>query len=50
MEGNNGLRFLGAKVDVVTHKNYRTFTLQDIVRDSFLEEEKILYNDGDMWF
>ena len=48
--GNNALRFIGAKVDVVTHKNYRTFTLQDIVRDSILEKENILYNDDDMWF
>lgn len=48
--GNNALRFLGAKVDVVTHKNYRTFTLQDIVRDSVLEKENILCNYDDMWF
>ena len=48
--GNNGLRFIGAKADIVTHKNYRRLTLRDIVRDSLLENEKILYNDDDMWF
>ena len=48
--GNNGLRFIGAKADIVTHKNHRRLTLHSIVRDSLLEKEKILYNDGDMWF
>lgn len=48
--GNNGLRFIGAKVDIVTHKNYRTLELRHIVRDSLFEEEKILYIDDDMWF
>lgn len=48
--GNNALRFLGAKVDVVTHKNYRTFTLQDIVRDSLIKEENLVCNYDDMWF
>ena len=48
--GKNGLRFIGAKADIVTHKNYRRLTLRDIVRDSLLENEKILYNDDDMWF
>ena len=48
--GNNGLRFIGAKAEIVTHKNYRRLTLRDIVRDNLLENEKILYNDDDMWF
>ena len=48
--GNNGLRFIGAKADIVTHKNYRRLMLRSIVRDSLFENEKILYNDSDMWF
>ena len=48
--GNNGLRFIGAKADIVTHKNYRTLKLQDTVKDSLFEKEKICYNDSDMWF
>ena len=48
--GNNGLRFIGAKAEIVTHKNHRRLTLRSIVRDSLLEKEKILYNDDDMWF
>lgn len=48
--GNNALRFIGAKADIVTHKNYRTLELRHIVRDSLFEEEKILYIDDDMWF
>ena len=48
--GNNGLRFIGAKVDIVTHKNYRTLEMRHIVKDSLLEKEKILYIDDDMWF
>lgn len=48
--GNNGLRFIGAKADIVTHKNYRRLELRHIVRDSLFEEEKILYIDDDMWF
>ena len=48
--GNNGLRFIGAKANIVTHKNYRRITLRDIVKDSLIEKEKILYNDDDMWF
>ena len=48
--GNNGLRFIGAKADIVTHKNHRRLTLRDIVGDSLLENEKILYNDDDTWF
>ena len=48
--GNNGLRFIGAKAEIVTHKNHRRLTLCDIASDSLLENEKILYNDDDMWF
>lgn len=48
--GNNGLRFIGAKANIVTHKNYRRITLRDIVKDSLIEKEKIIYNDDDMWF
>ena len=48
--GNNGLRFIGAKADIVTHRNHRTLKLHNIVKNSLLEKEKILYNDGDMWF
>lgn len=48
--GNNRLRFIGAKADIVTHKNYRRVNLCNIVKDSLLEKEKILYSDGDMWF
>ena len=48
--GNNGLRFIGAKAEIVTHKNHRILTLRDIVMDSLIENEKILYNDDDMWF
>lgn len=48
--GNNGLRFVGAKADIVTHKNHRTLKLHNIVKDSLFEKEKILYNDSDMWF
>ena len=48
--GNNGLRFIGAKAEIVTHKNHRRLTLRNIVKDSLLENEKILYNDSDMWF
>lgn len=48
--GNNAFNFIGAKADIVTHKNHRTLKLHNIVKDSLLEKEKILYNDGDMWF
>lgn len=48
--GNNGLRFIGAKADIVTHKNHRRLMLRSIVRDSLFENEKILYIDEDMWF
>lgn len=48
--GNNAFNFIGAKADVVTHKNHRTLKLHNIVKDSLLEKENILYNDGDMWF
>ena len=47
--GNNGLRFIGAKADIVTHKNHRRLMLNAIAKDSLLEKEKILYSDGDMW-
>ena len=48
--GNNGLRFIGAKANIVTHKKYRRITLRDIVKDSLIKKEKIIYNDDDMWF
>lgn len=48
--GNNGLRFIGAKADIVTHGNHRTLKLHDIVKNSLLEKEKIIYNDDNMWF
>ena len=48
--GNNGLRFIGAKADIVTHKNHRRLMLNAIAKGSLLENEEILYNDDDMWF
>lgn len=48
--GNNAFNFIGAKADIVTHRKHRTLKLHNIVKDSLLEKEKILYSDGDMWF
>lgn len=48
--GINAFNFIGAKADIVTHKKHRTLKLHNIVKDSLLEKENILYNDGDMWF
>ena len=39
---DDGLRFIKAKIEIVTHKNYRKL-LRNIARDS-------LHNDNDTWF
>ena len=48
--GNNGFRFIGAKADIVTHKNHRRLMLNAIAKGCLLDNEEILYNDDDMWF
>lgn len=48
--GNNALRYLGAEVSIVTHNNYETLVLDEIIKNRLSNKKGITYSDIDMWF
>ena len=48
--GNNALRYLGAEVSIVTHNNYETLVLNEIIKNRLSNRKGITYSDIDMWF
>lgn len=48
--GNNELRYLGAQVSIITHNNYETFKLEEMVKKYLLNKKDIVQHDIDMWF
>ena len=48
--GNNALRYLGAEVSIVTHNNYETLVLDEIIKNRLSNKKGITYSDIEMWF